>query len=141
MKIADYTTSSAKALDRLVATDADTGATKNVTAEDLANFSSAGSYKAILNQASTAAPTAILDPTNLSTGTWTFVSNGQYTITFDTPLATNVVIIIGAIADPTTTINALKTGASTVGITTRSAGVLANDLLLDQYIEIKSFNA
>lgn len=141
MKIADYTTSSAKALDRLVATDADTGATKNVTAEDLANFSSTGSYKAILNQASTVAPTAILDPTNLSTGTWTFVSDGQYTITFDIPLATNVVIVIGAIADPTTTINALKTGASTVTITVRTSGVLGNDLLLDQYIEIKSFNA
>lgn len=141
MKIADYTTSSAKALDRLVATDADTGETKNVTAEDLANFSSAGSYKAILNQASTAAPVATLDPTNLPTGTWSYTNPGQYHIDFDSPLATNVVIIIGAIADPTTTINAIKSGASTVSITVRTSGVLANDLLLDQYIEIKSFNA
>ena len=141
MKIADYTTSDAKALDRLVATDADTGATKNVTAEDLANFSSAGQYKAILNQVSTAAPVATLDSSNLSAGTWSYTNTGQYHIDFDSPLATDVIIILGAISDPTTTINAIKSGASTVSITTRSSGVLADDLLSGQYIEIKSFNA
>jgi hypothetical protein len=141
MKIADYTTSDAKALDRLVATDADTGATKNVTAEDLANFSFEGQYKAILNQGTTNPPVAVLYPNNLITGSYAYSSTGTYVFTSDTAFASNVVLSHGAVSGPTTTITMVKTGVDTVMIQTYASGVLTNGLLADQYIEIKSFNA
>ena len=78
-KIKDYVVSALKLTDKMLASDGDTGATKNILVEDIFN-GGIDTYWVNISQSSTSAPTVVdLGSYNFGTVVWTRDIAGTYT--------------------------------------------------------------
>lgn len=138
-KVNNYQTESVKSNDKILASDADTGETKNVLAGDIANGSLDVIYRGFVTQSGTSAPTQEVLPNNTNVFTYSYTSPGVFGITSDINWDSNkkFVAIIGNPSDYTTVIEIKKSGANTATLKTFTSGTPANSILTDQYIEIR----
>lgn len=137
-KINDYTVGTAKAGDKIICSDADTGVTKNITPQEIIDIERSTSvYRAYLTQTSTNAPVATLVAGNTITGTWTYNGVGEYIFTSTGTFANvNAGCIVGVSTAQDTTFDFSIIDDDSVSFNTYSAGSLSNALLAGLYIEI-----
>jgi hypothetical protein len=137
-KINNYTVGTAKAGDKIICSDADTGVTKNITPQEIIDIERSTSiYRAYLTQTGVTAPVATLVPGNTITGTWSYDGVGQYiftsTGTFDNAKA-GMIIGVSTAEDNTFDFSVLNDNE--VSFNTYSAGVAQDALLDDLYVEL-----
>ena len=141
-KIVNYTTSPAKLQDKIVASDADTGETKNITPESIGALIASSSnlvYEAVISQSSTNAPTATEFPNiTITDGVYAYTSPGVYTLTsvgsFTQPLG----IILGSMpeAEDDVRIIARRISDDVIQIVSSFELTPVNGLISNLYIKI-----
>lgn len=137
-KINDYTVGTAKAGDKIICSDADTGVTKNITPQEIIDIERSTSiYRAYLTQTSNTAPVATLIPGNTITGTWTYDSVGIYIFTSTGTFAnSNAALLISV---PTTQDNTFEFAVlndNEITLNTYSAGAAQDSVLSGLYVEL-----
>lgn len=137
-KINNYTVGTAKPGDKIICSDADTGDTKNLTAQEIIDLErSSNIYRAYLTQSSNTAPVATLIPGNTITGSWTYNGVGEYIFTSTGSFANvNAGCIVGISTAQDTTFDFSIIDDDSVSFNAYSAGTLANGLLTSLYVEI-----
>jgi hypothetical protein len=137
-KINNYTVGTLNPGDKILASDANTGQTKNVTAQEIADLSAASKvYRAYITQSGSSAPVATELPGNTLTGTWEYDGTGVYI--FNSP-GSFVDVKVGVICSILTNYNisVVDDGHNddSLYILTYSGSSTSNDVLYDRYIEI-----
>lgn len=137
-KINNYTVGPAKAGDKIICSDADTGVTKNITPQEIIDIERSTSiYRAYLTQAAGDAPVATLVPGNTITGTWAYDQVGVYIFTSTGTFANaNAAIIVGVPATQDNTFEFAVLNDNEITFNTYSAGAAANGILAGLYIEL-----
>lgn len=137
-KINNYSVDPVNPGDKILASDATSGDTKNVTAQSISDLATSSSmYRAYITQFGAVDPTAVLIPGNTITGTWTYDNIGEYIFTSVgtfTPLYVGCVVGVGTTQD--TTFEFVKTSNDSVSLKSYSAGSLSDSVITDLYIEI-----
>lgn len=143
-KINNYQTDTPNPGDKILASDDSTGATKNITAQSVADLGrSSKVYRAFLTQTGVTAPVATVVPGNTITGYWEYNDVGEYafvstsTTTFQNVEAAMIVGVSGA-QDNTYEFSLISNIAAL--FKTYSAGVIADDLLNGLYVEIFTYD-
>jgi hypothetical protein len=139
--INNYGTSALKVNDKLLASDGDTGATKNISPEDVAELNGGVAiYRAVLTQTSTNAPIAVvLGPNTIGNIVWTRTTTGIYVGTLANAFQGYPVLITGE-ADITRSVKVNNTSSNTFSIATYISGSLSDGALSNQFIEIRVYN-
>ena len=137
-KINNYTVGPAKAGDKIICSDADTGVTKNITPQEIIDIERSTSiYRAYLTQTSNTAPSATLIPGNTITGTWAYDQIGVYTFTSTgTFNNANAALLISV---PTTEDNTFEFAVlndNEITFNTYSSGAAQDGLLNGLYVEL-----
>lgn len=137
-KINNYAVGAAKAGDKIICSDADTGVTKNITPQEIIDIERSTSiYRAYLTQTSNTAPVATLIPGNTITGTWAYDQTGVYTFTSTGTFANaNAALLISV---PTTQDNTFEFAVlndNEITFNTYSAGAAQDGLLSGLYVEL-----
>lgn len=137
-KINNYTVDPVNPGDKILASDANTGDTKNITAQSIIDLErSSNVYRAYLTQTSTSAPTAVVVEGNTIVGTWSYVNTGEYLFTSTGAFASvNVGCTTGVPAATTTTFAFSVTSNNSVTLKTYTSGTLTNALMTGLYVEI-----
>jgi hypothetical protein len=137
-KINNYTVVAVKPGDKIICSDADTGDTKNITAQEIIDLErSSNIYRAYLTQASNTAPVATLIPGNTITGSWVYDGTGTYIFTSIGAFANvNAGCIVGVTAAQDTTFEFYIYDDDSVILNTYAAGVMTNGLMTGLYVEI-----
>ena len=139
-KINNYALSALKVNDKLLASDGDTGATKNVSPEDVAELNGGASiYRAFLTQSGTSAPTAVVvGPNTIGDIVWTRSTTGIYSGTLANAFQ-GYVAVVNQASGSSLTLGYSNT-SSAVSIISQFNGVASDSLLVDYYIEIRVYN-
>jgi hypothetical protein len=137
-KINNYTVGTAKAGDKIICSDADTGVTKNITPQEIIDIERSTSiYRAYLNQTGGDNPVATLIPGNTITGTWTRNQIGVYiftsTGTFD---GVKAALLISVSATQDNTFEFAVLNDNEITFNTYSAGAAQDGILDDLYVEL-----
>jgi hypothetical protein len=136
-KINNYTVGSVNPGDKILTSDASTGDTKNITAQSIVDLERSGAvYRAYLKQVSSTAPNDTLVQGNTITGSWSYVGTGEYLFTSTGSFSGYVGCIIGISGAQDTTFEFSITSANSVTLKSYSAGVLADGLMNELYVEI-----
>lgn len=137
-KINNYTVDPVNPGDKILASDATTGDTKNVSAQSILNLQQSSSiYRAYLTQSSTSAPVATVVPGNTITGTWAYTSVGVYTFTSTGTFASvKTGCVLGLSNSSVNTFSFTVSGNNAVILRTYVSGTLTDAVLSDLYIEI-----
>jgi hypothetical protein len=140
-RINNYAVKSLKENDKLLASDGDTGGTKNVSPVDVAEMNGGASiYRAFLTQSGTSAPIAVVvGPNTIGDIVWTRIGVGGYEGTLLGAFSGHVSVVLGTPINETSSfaINTLSSDFVLVG--TYSGGTLDDDILDGQYIEIRVY--
>jgi hypothetical protein len=143
-RIQSYALSSLNEGDKLLASDAVTGATKNVSPLDVADLNGGVKiYRAFITQTATAAPIAtVVGPNTIGNITWVRNSVGSYNGNLTGAFSGYVAIVMGVA--PTSEFPADMSYSNTSnGITlltyNSNGGSLTDGMLTQQYIEIRVY--
>lgn len=138
-RINNYAVKSLKENDKLLASDGDTGGTKNVSAVDVAEMNGGASiYRAFLTQSGTSAPIAVVaGPNTIGDIVWTRVGPGRYRGILSGAFAGYVAVVICPNGNYTFDYNTLSNDFVYLG--TFNEGSYSDDILADQYIEIRLY--
>jgi hypothetical protein len=140
--INNYALSGLKVNDKLLASDGDTGATKNVSPEDVADLNGGAIiYRAFLTQTGTNAPVAVVaGPNTIGNIVWTRGTTGTYLGTLANAFQGNVAVVFGAVplANDTVTFAYANT-SGIITLLTYDSGVLSDASLTNQYVEIRVY--
>jgi hypothetical protein len=133
-----YTVGTANMLDKILAVDSVTGLTKNVTPEGIIAYTGASYFRALLNQASTAAPLATdADDNTITDIVWARSSTGIYTGTSaSASFFGNAYLNLCTPTNVLHTFSIVKTSDSIITLKTYLSGTLSDDILINQGIEI-----
>jgi hypothetical protein len=137
-----YTPESVRINDKILASDAISGATKNIIAGDIAELAGCKVYRAFLNQTATNAPVPTIVGTNtIGTLVWARSTTGIYTATLVNGFVGNVTMITGAAGPGSlpTRFGFTKNSSDTITINVYSNNVSVDGFLTDQYIEIRVY--
>jgi hypothetical protein len=138
MKIKDYSVGTASSGDLVTISDGTTGATKNVTVDNLVDMEDCKIYRAFLTQTGTSAPIATVVGSNtIGNIVWTRAGVGSYVATLSGAFNTTTSFV-------TSNVSALVTfdaviATNTITIAVYSDGGQADEWLINQYIEIKVY--
>lgn len=137
-KINNYTVGTAKAGDKIICSDADTGVTKNITPQEIIDIERSTSiYRAYLNQTISDPPVATLIPGNTITGTWSRLGAGEYkftsTGTFDNVKAALLTSVPNTQDD---TFEFAVLNDNEITFNTYAAGSLQDSVMTDLYVEL-----
>lgn len=137
-KINNYTVGPAKAGDKIICSDADTGVTKNITPQEIIDIERSTSiYRAYLTQTSNTAPVATLIPGNTITGTWSYDQTGVYLFTsIDTFANANAALLISVASLQDSTFEFAVLNDDEITLNTYSAGSASNGQLNGTYVEL-----
>jgi hypothetical protein len=137
-KINNYTVGTAKAGDKIICSDADTGVTKNITPQEIIDIERSTSiYRAYITQVMGDAPVATLIPGNTITGAWTRDQAGVYIFT-STGTFNNVKAAL-LISVPVTQDNTFEFAVlndNEITFNTYVSGAAQDGVLLDTYVEL-----
>lgn len=137
-KINNYTVDPVNPGDKILASDATTGDTKNVTAQSLSDLATSSSiYRAYISQTGVVEPVAVLIPGNTITGTWSYNSTGEYVFTsIGTFAASNSGCVIGVAKIEDSTFEFSVIDDDSISFNSYSAGTLTDGVIDELYIEI-----
>lgn len=139
-KIKNYDVGIAKPLDKVTVSDADTGETKNIYLNQIIEPLEVNSFRAFLTQAGNAAVTNVVFESNTIEGTWSRVSAGVYDLTstgsFDSDYISCHFTTPNAQEN---TFDWTKSSANAIRITTYLGGTPSDDVMNNQYFEIKVY--
>lgn len=140
-KINNYAVGTLKVNDKLLASDGDTGATKNVSPEDVAELNGGASiYRAFLTQSGTNAPTAVVvGPNTIGDIVWTRTTTGIYVGTLTNAFQGYVALVAGE-KDITREVKINNVSSNAISIITYISSVASDGALSNQYIEIRVYN-
>jgi hypothetical protein len=138
-RINNYAVKSLNENDKLLASDGNTGETKNVSPIDVAEMNGGASiYRAFLTQSGTSAPIAtVVGPNTIGDIVWTRVGVGGYRGTLIGAFPGNVAVIICPNGFYTFEYNTLSTDF--ISLTTYEDGSQGDNVLDGQYIEIRVY--
>lgn len=137
--INNYAVKSLKENDKLLASDGNTGETKNVSPIDVAEMNGGASiYRAFLTQSGTSDPIAVaVGPNTIGNIVWTRVGAGSYKGTLSGAFAGYVAVIICTNGIYTFEYNTLDSDFVFLG--TYEDGAQSDNVLNQQYIEIRKY--
>jgi len=141
-EINNYSVESVRINDRILASDGISGATKNVSAGDVAELAGCKVYRAFITQTGTNAPVPTIVGTNtIGPLVWARSSAGIYTATLINGFVGNVTTIAGLSAVSATDVRIAftKTSSDVVTFNVYQNDVLTDGLGQDQYIEIRVY--
>lgn len=138
-RINNYAVKSLKENDKLLASDGDTGVTKNVSPVDVVEMNGGASiYRAFLTQSGTSAPIAVVaGPNTIGDIVWTRIGIGRYRGILSGAFGGYVAVIVCTNGVYTFEYNTLSSDYVYLG--TFDNGIFADDILMDQYIEIRLY--
>jgi len=140
MKINDYSVESANATDKILATDINTGETKNITPEGIMSYMGSTYYNCLLNQASTAAPVATIAGDNtVGAIVWARTSTGIYTGTLSSAFSGSALFIVATPTNVLHTFSIIKTSSSIITLKSYLSGTLSDDILINQGLKIQVY--
>lgn len=140
-KINNYTIGTLNPGDKILASDAETGATKNVTPQEIIDLErSSNIYRAFLTQTSSSAPVATLVAGNTITGSWAYSATGTYNFVATSALGTNTAVVVSLNSVDEITYTADQTNSTTIQLKSYDAGVLTNALIDNLFIEITTYD-
>lgn len=137
-----FSVESVRVNDKIVASDAISGATKNIEAGDIAELAGCKVYRAFLTQTGTNAPvTTIVGTNTIGTLVWARSSAGIYTATLVNGFVGNVTAIAGLSQVSATDIRIAftKTSSDVVTFNVYQNDVLSDAILTGQYVEIRVY--
>lgn len=139
-KINNYALSELKVNDKLLASDGDTGATKNVSPEDVADLNGGATiYRAFLSQSGTNAPIAVVvGPNTIGDIIWTRSTTGIYVGTLANAFQGYVALTSKASGSIISLAYSNTSGA--INISSLYNGVATDNILSNHYIEIRVYN-
>jgi hypothetical protein len=138
MKIKDYTVGTASSGDLVTISDGTTGATKNVTVDNLVDMEDCKVYRAFLTQSSTSAPVATVVGSNtIGDIAWTRTGVGVYVATLSGAFNATTSFVTSNV-DKLVTFNTV-TATNTITVSVYYNGSLSDSKLTAQYIEIKVY--
>jgi hypothetical protein len=136
-KINNYAVTAPNPGDKILASDATTGDTKNITAQSLYDIQTSQKiYRAYLSQVSVSAPTAVEVPGNTIAGTWTYVGVGDYLFTSTGTFASGKSGCIISVPNSKDKAFEFNSGANAVSFKSYLSGSAANGAISNLYIEI-----
>jgi hypothetical protein len=136
-KINNYAVTAPSPGDKILASDATTGNTKNITAQSLYDIQTSQKvYRAYLSQVSVSAPTAVEVPGNTITGTWTYVGVGDYLFTSTGTFASGKSGCIISVPNSKDKAFEFNSGTNSVSFKSYLSGSAANGAISNLYIEI-----
>lgn len=139
-QINNYPVESVNATDRILTSDANTGATKNVTPEGIVSYLGSKYYNCLLNQASTAAPVdTVLGTNTIGVIVWARTSAGIYTGTLSNAFSGSALFIVATPTDVLHTFSIIKTSTSIVTLKSYLSGTLSDDVLINQGLKIQVY--
>lgn len=140
MKINNYSVSSANATDKILATDATTGETKNITPEGIMSYMDSAYYNCLLNQASTAAPVeTIVGENTVGSIVWARSSTGVYTGTLTGAFLGDVLFDVLTPTNVLHTFSIIKTSDNIITLKSYLSGTLSDDILINQGLKIQVY--
>ncbi len=140
-KINNYAIGTLNPGDKILASDAETGATKNVTPQEIIDLErSSNIYRAFLTQTSSSAPVATLVSGNTITGSWAYSATGTYNFVATSALGTNTAVVVSLNSVDEITYTADQTNSTTIQLKSYDAGVLTNALIDNLFIEITTYD-
>jgi hypothetical protein len=136
-----FAVSPLKSSDKLLASDGVTGQTKNVSPEDVADLNGGAKiYRAFLTQSGTGAPLAtVVGPNTLGNVVWTRTAAGVYEATLSNAFIGYVAVVTGIAQTDQNAFSVNVTSGDTFELGTYFSGVANDDLLIAQYIEIRTY--
>lgn len=139
-KINNYALSGLKVNDKLLASDGDTGVTKNVSSEDVADLNGGATiYRAFLTQTGTNAPVAVVvGPNTIGDIVWTRSNTGVYVGTLANAFQGYVALISKASGSIISLAYSNTSGA--INLSSLYNGVATDNTLSNHYIEIRVYN-
>lgn len=139
-KINNYPVGSVNATDRILTSDAVTGATKNVTPEGIVSYIGSNYYNCLLNQASTAAPVdTVLGTNTIGVIVWARTSAGIYTGTLSNAFSGSALFIVATPTNILHTFSIIKTSTSIITLKSYLSGTLSDDILINQGLKIQVY--
>jgi hypothetical protein len=137
-KINNYTVDPVNPGDKILASDATTGDTKNVSAQSISDLATSSSiYRAYITQSGAVDPTVVLIPGNTITGTWSYNNTGDYIFTSTGTFAvSNSGCVVGVADAYDTTFEFSVIDDDSISFKSYSAGSLSDGVITDLYIEI-----
>jgi hypothetical protein len=137
-KINNYAVTAPSPGDKILASDATTGNTKNITAQSLYDIQTSQKvYRAYISQVSTSAPTTVEVPGNTIAGTWTYVGVGDFLFTSTGTFASGKSgCIISVSNSKDKAFEFIFGGANSVSFKSYLSGLAANGAISNLYIEI-----
>lgn len=141
-KISNYQTDTPNPGDKILASDAETNATKNLTAQSIADLGRSSSvYRAFLTQTGTNAPVATLVTGNTITGTWSYNTVGTYTFTVTSgALGSHTALLFSPSGDGDTQLGYGVIPPNIISLISKASGSLGNDLMGDTFVEITTYD-
>lgn len=138
-KINNYAVSGLKVNDKLLASDGDTGATKNVSPEDVAELNGGAKiYRAFLNQTGTNAPTAVVvGPNTIGNIVWTRSTTGIYVGTLANAFQGYVALISKASGSVISL--SYSNTSNAINVSSLYNGVASDNVLTNHFIEIRTY--
>lgn len=140
-EINNYAVKALKENDKLLASDGDTGKTKNVSAVDVAEMNGGASiYRAFVSQSITSDPIAtVVGANTIGDIVWTRTGAGIYRATLADAFSGYVAVMFGTPQSELTlfTVNSMNSDYIVIG--TMFNGSFDDSLLDNQYIEIRVY--
>ena len=142
-RINSYAVKALKVNDKLLASDGDTGETKNVSPFDVAELNAGVSiYRAFMDQSSTNNPmVTVVGPNTIGDIVWTREAEGIYKGYLSASFDGYVSVIPGAPVATGKTFTANTSNNDYVLLYTYDEGTLADSSLYKQYIEIRVYES
>lgn len=139
-RINNYAVSELKVNDKILASDADTGATKNVSPQDIAELNGGAKiYRAFLTQNSTSNPIAVVaGPNTIGDIVWTRATTGIYVGTLAGAFVGNIALITGE-KDISRAVKINYISSNAISIASYIDGEYSDGALSNQYIEIRIY--
>lgn len=141
-RINNYALSELKVTDKILASDGDTGATKNVSPEDIAELNGGAKiYRAFITQNGTSNPIAVVvGPNTIGDIVWTRSGVGVYSGYLDNAFIGNVGLVVGATTD-TKSVKLANLSSDILSISSYLYTSLTDGILSNQYIEIRIYES
>jgi hypothetical protein len=137
-KINNYTVDPVNPGDKILASDANTGDTKNVSAQSISDLQTSQTiYRAYLTQSGSNPPVATELPGNTLTGTWEYDGTGVYLFTTDGLFnGVNVGVICSILTSYNYSVVNDGYNNDSLYILTYNVSTLTDNILNNTYIEI-----
>jgi hypothetical protein len=138
-EINNYSVESVRINDRILASDGISGATKNVSAGDVAELAGCKVYRAFMTQTGTNAPVPTIVGTNtIGDLVWARSTAGTYTATLVNGFVGNATAIVGT-SPSTLSYGFQKMTSDYIVLTSEFNGTLSDGMLVNKYIEIRVY--